>query len=257
MTIRNLILSGACALVLSTVASGAALAGFSGTFSGEYANLHASGGGSADSWGGDAQGMFGVAPAWSFEVDGGYHNLSASGASEDIWNVSGDAIWTGMKGRLAAQVGYSDTSGIGSLNATNYGLVGEWWAGPNFTLSGKGGGFSGSAGLNGYYVGGALTGYIHNDFALSGGIDYTSLNHGGSETDYTAEGEWLVSESTPISVFGGYTYSDISGFGGHLDTWFAGLRFYTDGPAPMSLSDRQHQGALLTTDSFGPAILKF
>jgi len=257
MSIRNLILGGACALALSAVASGAALAGFAGTISGDYGNLHASGGGSADSWGGNVQGMFGVGPGWSVEVDGGYHNISASGLNLDNWTVSGDAIWTGTKGRLAAQVGYDDTSGAGSLHATNYGLVGEWWAQPSFTVSGKGGAFSGSGGGDGYYLGGALTGYIHDNFALSGGIDYTHLNHAGNETDYTAQGEWLISETTPISVFGGYTYSDISGFGGHIDTWFVGLRFYTDGPGPMTLNDRQHQGALLPTDNFGPTILKF
>jgi len=257
MGLRTLVLSGACALALSAVPLSAALAtDFSGTLSGDYANISASAGSSANSWGGNGQGTFGLGSNWSVELDAGYHNLSASGSSIDNWTVAGDAFWTGMSGRLGAQVGYGSTNGgFGTLHATNYGVVGEWWANPNLTVSGKFGGFNATGGTNGYYGGGAVTGYIHSNFALSGGIDYTHISHLGNDTDYTVQGEWLVSQTTPISVFGGYTYSQISGFS-HLNTWFVGLRLYCDGPGAGTLVDRQHQGSLLTTDGFGPTLFK-
>jgi hypothetical protein len=255
MRLRTLALSGACALALSAVPMSAALAQFSGTLSGDYASIHVPGT-SANSWGGNGQGTFGLGSNWSVELDAGYHNITASGANVDNWTVAGDAFWTGMSGRAGAQVGYIDTSGSGtSLHATNYGGIGEWWASPNVTVSGKAGGFTASGSTNGYYAGGAVTGYIHSNFSLSGGIDYTHIAHLGNETDYTAQGEYLVSQTTPISVFGGYTYSEITGL--HINTWFVGLRFYCDGPGAGTLSDRQHTGSLLTTDNFGPAIFKF
>ncbi len=259
---QNKLLGSVCALALGLLPLAAAHAdgwpGFSGTLSGDYANLHANGGGSADSWGGTgaAKFNFGTAP-FAAQFDGGYHNINGSGASVDDWNLDGSVMWLAPMGRAGAVVGYNNLNGGGSAHVTNYGGYGEWFAGPGFTLGGKAGGFSGSGSTDGYYLGGQVVGYLGGSFALSGAVDYTHLSHAGNDTDYTARGEYLISQRVPVSIYGGYTYSSFSGGGGHLDTWFVGLKFYCNGSGEQSLADRQRGGPVSWPIQFGPAIFKF
>ncbi len=127
---------------------------------------------------------------------------------------------------------------------------------PSITFGVKGGGYNGSHDIDGAYAGANLTWYVHQDIALSGGYDYTHLNHAGNENDWTLKAEWLVSERTPFSIYGGYTNSDISHGGPTINTWFAGVRYYFDGDA-APLVARQRNGAETWGTSFGPTILKF
>ncbi len=66
---------------------------------------------------------------------------------------------------------------------------------------------------------------------------------GGNLTSYTGMLEWLVSESTPISLFGSYTNTQVSGGGGHLNLWMIGVKFYTDGNG-TTLVGKHRNGAL-------------
>jgi hypothetical protein len=223
---------------------------FSGTLQGQYSNISSgSGGGSANVWGGEGSGAFDLGlSGLKLQVDGGYQgvNLSGSGSVDD-WNVDGAFFWQGHEGRIGGTVGYNGFSGAGTdVNITNYGGFAEWYASPMFTVGVKGGGASASGGGSSgtaTYVGGEVVAYVFPDVALNGNVDYFSDgNGGGNITSYGGTAEWLVSESTPVSVYGGYTYSDFSGGGGHLSTWTVGLKFYLNGNGAATLADRQRTG---------------
>jgi hypothetical protein len=262
VTLRSTILASACILAVGAFAV-PAYAQFDGVLSGDYAHLDANnGGGSANSYGVSGSGIFGFGSSLAGEVDGGYHHLSGGGSDTNDWNVDGSLIWRGMWGRAGAVIGYNSSDaggGGGNLNVTNYGGFAEWYAGHAFTVGVKGGGFSASHATDGDYIGVAVTGYVMPDLALSGGYDYTHLQHAGNENDWSANAEWLVSESTPISIYAGYTNSRLTGFGGGetINVWGGGIKFYLDQPGPATLVDRQRAGAATWGTSFGPTVLKF
>jgi hypothetical protein len=233
---------GVALALLPVFAMADSVDGLRGSITGDYSNTHVKGLPNADTWGVGGSGVVSLgAPNIDAELDGSYHRLSDSGADANIWNIGGSAFWAPGPGRLGATVTYTslDFSGSGSglnAHATTYGGFGEYYIGDMLTLGAKGGGLDGTVGLPGFgsgsasgsYVGGEVIGYLMPDLALSGDVDYTSIQ-GGHLTSFTASGEYLISESMPISIFGGYTNTQISGGGGHSDTWFAGLRFYLDG----------------------------
>jgi hypothetical protein len=259
VSLRSTILASACAVALG-VLSGPAFAdmsgmsGFSGVLTGDYANYSESGGGgSLNSWGGSGAGMFGFGSEFAGQVNAGYHNISGDGLSADDWNVGGSVFWNGMQGRIGAVVGYSSASGGGnSGNVTNYGGFGEWYAGSMFTLGVKGGALSGS-GLGGSdYLGAAATFYAMPDLSFTGGYDYDSFGHGdGTANTWSIQAEWLVSERTPVSIYGGYANTKISGFP-TISTWSAGLKIYTDPVGPAPLVERQRTGVEQWGTSTGP-----
>jgi hypothetical protein len=229
---------------------------FSGVLSGGYANLSGNGGGSINSWGGSGSGMFGFGSNFAGQIDAGYHNYSASGGGTvDDWNIDGSVFWRGTQGRVGAVVGYNSVSGSGtSGHVTNYGAFGEWFAGSMFTLGVKGGGFSGGGSGGSDYLGAAATVYAMPDLAFTGGYDYDSFGHGGGNANtWSIQGEWLVSERTPISVYAGYDSTSISGGGGSINTWIVGLKIYTDPEGPAPLVERQRSGAEQWGTSLGAA----
>ena len=247
MSYRSFLIGSISAVAMAAASLGAAQAGdlsdFHGTLSGDYANLNVShGGGSADLYGVSGAGTIPLNfHGANVEGDPGYHRLSGNGADADAYNVGGSLFWTPDAGRLGATVNYQDFESGGSSHVTNYGGFAQWFANDFVTVGAKGGGFSGSSSTDGYYIGGQATGYASRDIALSAAIDYAHINHLTDETDYTLTGEWLVSETTPISVYGGYTYSELSNSSVHVDTWMVGLRIYTDGNGATTLVDRQRR----------------
>ncbi|HTQ14953.1 MAG TPA: hypothetical protein VMH86_13845 [Rhizomicrobium sp.] len=255
MSLRSKILASACVLAVGAFAVPAGATNFDGVFSGDYSHLDANGGGSANSWGASGSGAFGLGGDWAGEIDGGYHNLNGSGTNVDLWDVDGSVMWRTMQGRAGLVVGYDDASGGGvSINATNYGAFGEWYASPHFTVGAKGGWFNANHGVDGDYVGAAVTGYIMPNLSLSGGYDYTHLNHFGNENDWSVTGEWMFSQTMPVSVYAGYTNTKISGGGPTIDTWTVGIKLYTD-PMPGSMEDRQRSGAATWGTSWRPLAL--
>jgi hypothetical protein len=234
-------------LALGVLACSPAWADFSGTLQGDYAHVDVSNnGGSGNEWGGAGSARFSLG-TWGLnaQVDGGYHQLSANGsnATLDDWDVDGSLFWLGSMGRAGASVGYNGlniSNGGGNANLTNYGAFGEWYAAPSFTLGVKGGGASlSNNGGTADYVGGEAVWYVMPDVDVNGTIDYVSLS-GLHLTNYSANAEWLVSESTPIAIYGGYTRSELSG--GGANTWLIGVKFYTNSNGSSTLVDRQRSG---------------
>ncbi|MBI3678420.1 MAG: hypothetical protein HY243_17555 [Proteobacteria bacterium] len=258
MNSRRLGLAAAFALLPTTLVSGAALAG-AATFSANYANLDFYGAGfNANSWGGAGAGTLDLGSSWKVEGDAAYDHLTTSGVSFNHWNVSASAFWQGDMGRAGLQLGYNSGDGAGlNLHGLNYGVVGEWWANSNITLAAKGGGLNGSSGIDGYYLGLQGKAYLGANFALSTSADFTSFKF-GHETDLTVQGEWLVSQTTPISVYAGYSNSDFpSGGPGDVNVWFVGLRLYCNDPGGTSLVDRQRSGTLGWAGAISPVALRF
>lgn len=238
---------------------------FNGTISADYAHIGVNHGSSGDLYG---VRLTGTVPlnigGATFEGDGSFHNLPEHGTSHNQFNLGGNLFWSldGM-GRAGASVGYSaldmhrsTLTGIPGLDhATNYGAFGQYYVGNKFTLSAKGGGFTGDHSASGYYVGGQATAYATPDLAVNGAIDYTDVNHLTGETDYSLTGEWLVSKSTPFSIYGGYTYADYSDAPIHASIWTIGLRLYTDGKG-MTLEQHHRSGVLGWAASFIPSLLR-
>jgi hypothetical protein len=250
------ILGAACVAAMALV-SAPAFADVSGLVSGDYSNLDLNHGGSASIYGVDGSGMFGLAPNWAAQIDGGYDHANVSGGGNgNDWVVNGSTFWRLQTGRLGATVGYNATTGGGAdEHATHYGLFGDWYAGRAFTVGVKGGLFNGSHDNSGEYAGVALTGYVVPNLSLSAGYDYAHFKHFTNENDYSAEAEWLISRSMPVSIYGGYTRSEFSGTGGlTANTWSVGVRVYFDGRGE-SLVQRQQTGAEIYGTNFGPAAL--
>ncbi|HET7336047.1 MAG TPA: hypothetical protein VFI93_13105 [Rhizomicrobium sp.] len=231
---------------------------FSGTLSGHYANIDVSGGGpSLDSYGANGSGVFSLGTSGlNLQGDIGYDRLSGGGGHANIWNFAASPFMSLGSGRLGATLGYTSVD-HGGGNLYNYGGYGEWFASRAFTVGIKAGGFSGSATPNGEYVGGGLTGYLTPNLALSGNIDYAHFKSAGHETDYTLGGEYLFSNTMPVSFYGGWTRSEFSGTTANADTFFVGFRFYTNGNGADTLVARHRTGTLNGLQSFGPLSARF
>jgi hypothetical protein len=256
---KNTFLASAGALALCAALSGPALAGpmggdFSGTVSGSYAGDTDDNSGNIWNINGSLTGTFG--DDWGLEATGGYHNISdgngfgfGSRSSLDVWNVGGSAFWTMEQARLAATVNYYHTDLLGfGLNVTNYGAGGEYYFGPEFTVAVKGGGNTIDVEHlghdNGGYVGGQLQWYIMPNLSLSGAVDYADIKLFNT-TSETVKGEWLISESMPVSVYGGYQHVEYgNGLYGDDNLLFVGLKLYMNGQGGGALVDRQRNGSL-------------
>jgi hypothetical protein len=233
---KKVLLASAGALALCAAFASAASAQVSGTVAGNYANVTNSGGG--DIWGvdGSLAGMFGS--NWGAEAAGGYHDESGGGGS--IWNIGGSVFWQGMKGRIAATYQYHDITGA---NFSSYGVGGEFYAAPNFTVAAHGGGESGS-GTSGGYAGAMLQWYAMPNLSIDGSVDYLQVGSGADITSETIKAEWLISNNTPVSIYGGYQHVDLgAGPGSDANVVFVGVKLYMNGSGGSSLVDRQRNGA--------------
>lgn len=250
---KNHLFLSAGVLALGLALSNSSNAAVSGTLSGSYASDTDNNSGDLWNINGSLTGMF--ADNWGVEATGGYHNLSDGfGDSLDIWNVGGSVLWAATQGRLAATVNYYDTSELGAdLNVTSYGVGGEWYAGPNFTIAVKGGGNTVHASLGGFggnddgggYAGGMLQWYAMPNLSISGAVDYSEFSSFNT-TSETAKVEWMFSNTLPVSIYGGYEHADENsgGFGTGGNLFFVGLKLYMNSEGGGALVDRQRSGSL-------------
>jgi len=226
----------------------AAPVGFAGTISGSYGQESCDGCDNIDAWSINGQAAFGFAPNFGGELDAGYTGLSGSGFDVNVWGVGGSVFWAPGMGRAGATVQYSTFSESGfSPDFFAYGVFGEFFASPFFTLAARGGGLSISeSGFDesGGYIGAALIGYPLPNLAITPSIDFTSISD-VDVTNYGIGAEFLISEMVPISVFAGCTHSTLSAFGSDFDSdqWMIGFRFYTKGNG-VTLVERHRQGTL-------------
>lgn len=242
----SLLMSIGALILAAGSATAAPPMGFAGTISGDYAHLDVSGG-DANSWGVNGEGAFGLGPNFGAQLNAGYHNLSGDGGGDaDIFDIGGSAFWASQMARAGGTIAYKSIDiDVFDVNATAYGAFGEFYLSNFFTLGAHGGGWSGEAGGfddDGYYIGGRATGYIMPNLALAGTIDFLSSDGGGDATTWGIDAEWLFSQTTPLSIFGGYRNTSFDG-GGDLDAFFIGVKFYAGG-VPMDLVGHHRNGTL-------------
>jgi hypothetical protein len=257
MTLR--LKGAACAVAIAAVACGSAIAAPAAapvpqaTVSADYSYLDTNVSHNINEFGGAISAVAPIGDGdFSVQGDGAYHYLTTSGVSLNDYAVGGSLTWRdGGMGRVGATVAYSGFQSNNSgahvnLNFVSYGAYGEWFASDAFTLGAKAGGASVSGGGGGIgfgnatlgYAGAELVGYATPDVAISGTVDYLG-GSGGNLTTAGAKVEWLVSRTTPISVYVGYNYDDLSGVTANIFT--VGAKWYIGGGA-TSLVDHQRNG---------------
>jgi len=258
--------------VLATLAAGPAAAdqldGFAGFADLQYSNTSWDDSYSSDDSSNNFTAGLGIAfpvdevDALAWQLDGNYSSQSGDGSSRIVWNLGGSFFLSYPGSRTGININYETMTDFGSL--TNGGLFTEWYFG-NITAAAKGGWLWGGgtpSGGRGNYLGGNVAGYIMPNFALEGSITWSDLisgstgvggGYGGpcfgptcgrrdfTETNFTISGEFLVSQTFPVSVFGGYTYTDwkvsensnnpnlVSGDDFNTNTFFIGVRYYMGG----------------------------
>lgn len=235
--------------IVAFAASPALAQDWSASLSGGY-EYFATGGASLNSVG--TQGLLSVPLEWkdlNLQANGDYHHLWGGGASVDAGTLGGALVWNGPDVRTALNGQYHMTP---AGNVTTYGAGVEWYAAPDWTVGLRGGGLTlAGGGGSGGYIGGEVVKYLVPDFALSAGIDYTSLS-GGHATDYSARAEYLVWDK--LSIYGGYTFTDVPGAG--LHSIMAGIKLYCDGDGP-ALVDHQRTGPATYISTYSPVFLTF
>lgn len=243
-----------CILALTAPAS----AQLSATMGGGYA--HISGDGEVQSdW--NSNGAVALAvprTLLNFQGDFGYARPSTGQGSDSDMNGGISAFLANRMYRTGAVISYTDIGFTGGSNhLVNYGGFGEVFVGP-LTFGAKGGGFNGNNAIGGLYGGAEATTYFLKDLALTGTVDYarfssTHVMNAFNETDFSAQGEWLVSSLMPISLYGGYTFSSLSRApNGQASTIFAGVRIYLNGIHAFSLEERQRTDTVSWANHFGP-----
>ncbi|MBV9330510.1 MAG: hypothetical protein JOZ55_03040 [Alphaproteobacteria bacterium] len=237
----------------------------------DYDHVSLSGGnGSADGF--DAGGAVAIPLGWSglnVQGQGGYSYLShvLGPYSANQLNIGGTVYWADPTWRIGGVYNYIANNAIGSTFKLNeYGGAAEFFFAPEITLAANGGGFSGNFHVSGWYVGGHATGYIMPDLGITGAVEYTDATtlgapgSTGTEVDLTAQGEWLVSEEIPVSVFGGYTYSSLNsgfGLGSNGNTFFVGLKLRLNESGAGDLVDRDRSGPMINTTPVNAIAFKF
>jgi len=207
-----------------------------------------------------------------FDIDTCY----SGGGSRIVWNLGGSFFLAFTQSRWGININYETVTDFGAM--TNGGIFVEWYL-ANFTIAGKGGWLWGNGtpnGGRGNYLGAQAGGYFVPNLWIGGSVAWSDLITGSTqvgggiiippcfgptcgrrdatETNYTLDAEFLVSESFPLSIFGGYTFTDLklsenvsnpplaSGADSNANTFFIGVRYYLGGMG--SLMDMHRNGNL-------------
>jgi hypothetical protein len=194
------------------------------------------------------------------ELDAGYHGFSGNEFTGNDWNLNGAYLWNECNWRFGPTLGYQTRMTTTTVNtpevsftnrdtssAFNYGLFAEWNACPRWTYYVRGGGFSSDyygSSSDGYYFGVGLEWYLCPDFDFCGDYDYLSNAPFQLRDNYSIRADWLVSESTPITISAGFTYTDYP-YNYTVDQYSLGVRFLFNGPDVKTLEDRQRDGMLI------------
>lgn len=272
--------------VLATLAAGPAAAdtlmGFAGMADVAYTHVSFDDNGS----GSDSSNSFSAGLAIAFPVDeianlnwqldGNYASTSYDPGSSITWNLGGSLFLAYPVSRWGININYNTLTDYGSL--TNGGVFGEYYLG-NFTLQAKGGWLWGggtAASGRGNYLGAGAVGYFMPNLAISASVSWADLVTSATQgwpcygptcgrrdlmhTDIGIEGEFLVSETLPISIYGGYMYTDASisenvsnpflfDDDWSTNTFYIGLRYYLGGQGTLI---EQHRNGNLHKFLRGP-----
>ncbi len=221
---------------------------FAGTLTGQYSHVDPTLAGvdNINLWGIGGSGVFGLdADGVNLQVDVGYNRLD-SFFDADIYNFGGALFYAGDETRGGIKVHYTNAAAPGMrAELFNFEGFGEFYLDDAFTIGASGGGFSGDS--SGWNLAAFATGYIDPDFAVTGGVSYVDINKSTELLNFSIRAEYLVSQDMPVSIFGGYTYTDLSGPFGAAHTLMVGVKFYF-GNTGSSLVER-HRGGTIENSS--------
>jgi hypothetical protein len=234
-----------CGLFVALLSTAGFAEPMSSTIGANYERASAPGAGSTDSWEINASGSMPL--DWSgVSIAGGaafWTSSHSSGGNVNNLELNVAPYWSGANGRVGATFNYLYADGAGpSASTFIYGAGGEWFAGEQFTVGVRGGGFAND--LAGSYLGAEVKWYAMPDFSVMGGYDHTSLDFGAHENDWTAAAEYLFSEETPIAGYLQYQRGKLTvgGLGSlNIDAWTIGIKYYCN-PTAKTLVDRQRTG---------------
>jgi len=244
ISLSALCLGSAMAVLLS---GPAAADDFSGVFGADYANVSGSNHLSISDGGLAASGAWADDSGFNAQVDGGINSASGT-TNANIYNIDGLFYYRMPEGQFGGLGDYISTIGMHSTHVIPYGGFGEYYFSDQITAGLEGGGLS-SRLSSGEFVEGHLIGYVTPDLSIKGFDTYISVSH-GQDNNIGVQAEYLITEAIPISIYGGYAYTDISHTGVHdttLNTFFIGLKLYTNGTgAPLVATQRN--GVVDTSD---------
>lgn len=225
-------------------------ANFAGTITGQFLYLDVQGFGvSIKGLGGEAK--FGLGAGLHVQAQASYNYATLPGNHITNWSIGGAPYWESEMGRVGVVANHYQAHYFGFTgSSTTFGGFAEYYANPYFTFGVKGGGYTGD--LDGSYAGAQVVGYVFPDFALTGAFTYIRANRLGSQTDLSVQGEYLLSQDVPVSVFVGYSYGDVSNGGGRNHKAMVGVRVYLNSDGYTALVDRQRHGTVGAIGRFGP-----
>lgn len=240
-------MAGASALALLTISAPAFAQGMPvlhGVAGGGYVNTDV-GGSNADGWAIGGGAILNGGMGFGGEAVLGYGSVSAGGSDLDAWTTGGGIFYRDMNYAIGGGVQYSSVDiGGPDFHLTNYGLAGEYYASQNFTVAATGGGFSGTGGADGFSLGAGATLYPTPNIAFDANVGYTDFD-GGRDATNLSVGLEVLPFDFPVSISGGYDYTDNNGF--NVNTWSIGLNFYLGTPGDGTLvSNHRHGGVYLT-----------
>jgi hypothetical protein len=202
---------------------------------------------------------------FSFASHSADANLGPINLSLDTWNAGGTVFWRDPAvGMFGVDLAYQSADIGISGDGYRAGVRGEWYPNDRWTVSGAVGweqlDFN-LATIDGVYANAAVKYYFNDKISLSLNANYYEANvdlvdFNPSQWSVGAEGEYLVSRDTPVSVYAGVRYGDLNPDINNVDdptqwTAYVGLkfRFGNDGD---SLVGQDREGAVQpTTTGFG------
>ena len=209
--------------------------------------------------------VYNVEGNWFLQGDFAFasHSPSNTGpisASLDTWTAGGTFFWRdSSQGMLGVDIGYQSADAGISGDGFRLGVRGEWYCGDHWTFSGAAGWeqveFQSLTRIDGWYANAGVKYYVNERTSVSLNANYFTANLSNASFDTNqwsvgAEGEWLVSRETPVSIYGGVRYGDfnIDNIGNDPTQWTAYVgvkfRFGNDGD---SLVGQDRDGAVSPT----------
>jgi hypothetical protein len=185
--------------------------------------------------------------------------------SLDTWNAGGTVFWRDPSvGMLGVDVAYQSADVGISGDGYRVGARGEWYPNDRWTVAGAIGweqlDFN-LAEVDGIYANASVKYYFSERFSVALNANYfeadvDTISFDSSQWSVGAEGEYLVSRETPLSVYGGVRFGEFdidNNPGDDPQQWtaYVGLKFrFGNEGAPLVGQDRE--GALQpTTTGFG------
>ena len=189
----------------------------------------------------------------NLELQGAWSDSSTSGGTSSAGQFNGAYLMNAGQVRFGPVGGYQgSTTGDVSSHTYTYGGYGEAFVSDQFSLFGRGGGFSTGFDQSGVSAGGGLKFNPTPNVTLSATGDYAHWTAPSGYYQYqaTLQAEVMPWPRKPVSIYAGWTYSqsgftDLDSFHSSNNELSIGLHFWANAPSPMTLEDRERNGPVV------------